>query len=323
MDPREAIYEELTSDKVPGGKKIAGDSFMICCPFHDDSTPSCGINLAQDTNLPLGTFNCFGCGARGNWNRIAEKLGLKIFKDWELGFKDANIRKRDKRADPTFKSREEQIKQLIRTQESIEWPVSLAWRGYRGPLIKKLDAIYYNDWLTKQMMLFFPVTVMGKLRGGVRAYMEKQVSGSNYLTTKGSWVKRYGLLGYEYTKKIVRANNYDALVLVEGPRDVLRLLDNGIPALATLGALTVSEQKIINLLSISSKLKTLYVMPDNDKGGSILYSKIKQEAGELIKVKRLKLPRPTKNGKLIKIDPDSCDQDIINEVKFLLDNHKT
>lgn len=32
----------------------------ICCPFHEDANPSCGINLEKKV------FNCFSCGAKGN-----------------------------------------------------------------------------------------------------------------------------------------------------------------------------------------------------------------------------------------------------------------
>ncbi len=37
-----------------------GKDFALCCPFHDDKTPSCVIT--PKTNL----FNCFGCGAGGS-----------------------------------------------------------------------------------------------------------------------------------------------------------------------------------------------------------------------------------------------------------------
>ncbi len=46
------------------GKKIKiikkGNDHWCCCPFHDEKTPSCKIN--DD----LGSFYCFGCGAKGD-----------------------------------------------------------------------------------------------------------------------------------------------------------------------------------------------------------------------------------------------------------------
>jgi len=37
-----------------------GKDFWCCCPFHEEKTPSCKIN--ED----LGSFYCFGCGAKGD-----------------------------------------------------------------------------------------------------------------------------------------------------------------------------------------------------------------------------------------------------------------
>src|ERR671916_834194 len=37
-----------------------GVSRAILCPFHDDKTPSCKVNLGRKI------FHCFGCGAHGN-----------------------------------------------------------------------------------------------------------------------------------------------------------------------------------------------------------------------------------------------------------------
>jgi len=43
-------------DVRPNGQ----DQVKICCPFHDDHKPSCGLNLTK------GVFNCFSCQAKGN-----------------------------------------------------------------------------------------------------------------------------------------------------------------------------------------------------------------------------------------------------------------
>ena len=53
-------------------KKFKGsnDSYMACCPFHDDKTPSLSIKLSD------GLSNCFGSCNRGyNAYQIAEQLG--------------------------------------------------------------------------------------------------------------------------------------------------------------------------------------------------------------------------------------------------------
>ena len=37
-----------------------GKDYWCCCPFHEEKTPSCKINNE------LGSFYCFGCGAKGD-----------------------------------------------------------------------------------------------------------------------------------------------------------------------------------------------------------------------------------------------------------------
>jgi 5S rRNA maturation endonuclease (ribonuclease M5) len=322
MDAREVIFTELS--KVPGEKKVTGDAFMICCPFHGDTAPSCGVNLTTDTNIPLGFHHCFGCGAKGGWNKLAAKLGLQQLKDWELGFKGngTNRANKKKRGITLFQDADTTLRDAIYTNEAIPWPDSVKWRGYNGSLLHKLGALYYNDTMTKQMMTFFPIHINGTYRGGVRAYLEKQVSGNTYMTTKGSWVSNYGLLGYEYIKRIVRKYQYNAVVLVEGPRDALRLIDNNIPALSVLGVGTISERKMLKVLALTSKLDTIYVMPDNDKAGSTMFSSVKHHIRGLAHVKHLRLPKPMKEGKLVKLDPDNCDQDIIDEIRLMMREHR-
>ena len=72
--------------KVPIIKK--GKDYWCCCPFHEEKTPSCKIN--DD----IGSYYCFGCGAKGdiftlytdlyNYNfqdavrELSKKLGIEI-----------------------------------------------------------------------------------------------------------------------------------------------------------------------------------------------------------------------------------------------------
>lgn len=320
-DARQIIFEEIVN-KVGGSKKLAGDTYMICCPYHNDRSPSGGINLAVESNIPLGYYHCFGCGAKRRWNELAETLGLHTFKDWELSFKgNGGSKSSRKTKQVTYETHRQELKRALNTQESIDWPVYMTWRGYQGKLIRKLGGVFYNDPMTDEIMLFFPVYLNTKYKGGVRAYLEKQVNGLSYLTTKGEWVRDYGLLGYEYVKRIVRKYQYGSVVLVEGPRDMLRLIDNKIPALAILGSENFSEKKLLRILALSSTLHTIYVMPDNDKAGTKMYKNVKAAAKGMVQVKRLRLPTERDmEGNLIKMDPDDAPIGLIKQVKKLIDS---
>ena len=51
-----------------------GKDYAVCCPFHDDKTPSCIIS--PQSNL----FNCFGCGTGGSvidWVMKTQGVGFK------------------------------------------------------------------------------------------------------------------------------------------------------------------------------------------------------------------------------------------------------
>lgn len=54
------IFREIIGQLFPKSTITGTDQVLVCCPFHDDSTPSLSVNIAS------GVFNCFACGAKGN-----------------------------------------------------------------------------------------------------------------------------------------------------------------------------------------------------------------------------------------------------------------
>lgn len=72
FSPQASLYDDvgavLTLSKVvvdsigeeESRMRGSGDSFMVCCPFHEDRTPSMSISDSK------GLFKCFGCGVAGN-----------------------------------------------------------------------------------------------------------------------------------------------------------------------------------------------------------------------------------------------------------------
>lgn len=43
-----------------------GAQIRMCCPFHEDSTPSLSVTLEETDKAMANTFHCFGCGAKGS-----------------------------------------------------------------------------------------------------------------------------------------------------------------------------------------------------------------------------------------------------------------
>lgn len=326
IDDLTHVTEQL--DIYGGKSKPMGGSIHVQCPFHDENTPSCSVNLSREADVPIGVFYCFGCGEKGSWNKFAEKTGLQTVKKWQAFESDASgqaARFRNK-AIEMMGQNNLSIQRLFDEigNAVIPWPKERKWRSYSGKLIHRVDGYCFNDSRRNsedggELMLVLPVYTNGRYRGGVRAFFEKQSNGLSYLTTKGDWVKSYGLLGYDYMQK-KKLYGAKAVVLVEGPRDWLRLVKNKIPSMAVLGANMFDDKKMQLLIALG--IRQLYVLPDNDRAGkgmAMLIKKFSEAAG--LPCEYLKLPKPVdKAGKLIKIDPDNADQKIIDKVKELVFN---
>ncbi len=64
-----------------------------------------------------------------------------------------------------------------------------------------------------------------------------------YMNAKGLWSLNKGLFPFDYSVKVMLEKNVSTVVLVEGPRDALRLLKAGIPAMSILGTHSWSDSK--------------------------------------------------------------------------------
>lgn len=331
------VVDDLTHvqneiEKFGGRTKFMGSNIHVQCPFHDENSPSCSINLSRESDVPIGAFYCFGCGVFGGWNKFALKAGLTEVKKWQAFESDASgqIARFYKKAIEMLGQNNMSIQRLFDEVGNavIPWPKDRPWRSYSGKLIHRVGGYCYNDkdrgerdgnQRDGELMLVLPVYTNGRYRGGVRAFFEKQKNGLSYLTTTGDWVKSYGLLGYDYMKK---RDLYDAraVVLVEGPRDWLRLVKNKIPSMAILGANMFDDKKMQLLVALG--VRKIFVLPDNDSAGARMAAGIKgyaEKAG--VPCEYLKLPRPKdEDGKTIKIDPDNAPQKIIDQVKKMVFN---
>lgn len=285
-------------------------SIWICCPFHSERTPSCKVTIGDSEFLP-GTFYCFGCGESGGWNKLAVCLGYRPVKlNSVKALLQASVRLIDTRKKQKMLSdRPESVSDLLEYlgyREYLEWPdddsqpIYDSWRGVKGSLLHKIGAhlIMEND----ETRAFLPVQVNGRTVGGIRTSLSKKL----YLTTEGEWVKERGLFPFDYTKRLIdRYWSKPFVVLVEGPRDALRLLSLGVPALAILGAKNWSSKKTIQLSSLNLDLMDVYTMFDPDRAGKAASKQVKGYLGDLFLTKNVKLPPVIEDekGDLIKCDP--------------------
>jgi DNA primase len=157
-----------------------------------------------------------------------------------------------------------------------------------------------------------PVSVNKKIVGYVKAALEKRKGQLPYVSSKGTWIKDKGLFPFDYIGKKARLKGY--VVLVEGPRDALRLIMEGIPALCVFGVQNFGKKKANTAASLGVQC---YIMADNDPAGEVLVAKAKAAFKEIeFKLKTITLPKKKdKFGKLIKLDPQNVGQDFIDTLK--------
>lgn len=320
IDNSAIIREQL--NRFGGQQKTAGEYRMVMCPFHGDGDPSCGVYLRRDhPTKTLGFFNCLGCGEHGRWNKFAEKTGLDKIKEWNS--KEVSVEYRSEANDDALLGdvglTMRAVQKHMNCPEAQPWPEYMDWRGVSGKLIAAVGGKAINDERTDGIAVLFPIKIGKRIRGAVKAmYDKKTPKALGYITMPGEWVKQFGLFPFAYTAKLISDNGFRFVILVEGPRDALRLLKMGLPAMAVLGANTISKTKMLYMSSLN--VDQVYVMPDNDNGGAALWRNIKHQLPD---ARRIKLPREKdENGKVIKMDPFSAPAPILKEIRMLMrDRH--
>jgi hypothetical protein len=262
------------------------DSTFVCCPFHAEKTPSFRIFHGDVTKFP-GYGKCYGCGERAKWDDLAPKLGLTPFRA---------PKPKDEYARPIkFALGDEGESDDSSGELRLLGPLpkGKAWRGFSTKFLSTLDAqlcnMYYAESnYTTENFIYFPVMVRRKLRGYIRARLRKKKDKPSYLNSPGKWSLNYGLFPLDTAIELMRRTTRNILVLAEGPRDALRLISLGIPAVAILGthSWSVTKTKMLEL----SGVDTVVLMFDGDAAGRKATALVSKEVGIHLNVKKFLLP---------------------------------
>lgn len=314
---RQHIVDEVNS---LSNRKMFLLKALVICPFHNDKNPSGTVSLDDsESRVPLGWFRCWSCGTSVRWNDFAEQTGLRKLK----------IR----RESPDDYAKPDRFKDVLIGQdvedETIGWEDDYdnlrfkkwgdltEWRSVKLKVLKQVGARLVYHKVREKKFLFIPVNVEGKLRGYVLAKLEKPTSfvidgetitPPSYLNAPGKWSNEFGLIYLDTALEMARENGIESLVLCEGPRDAMRLLRYGIPAVSVLGALNWSEAKRMTLER--SGIDNLILFMDGDDAG--------RKAAKGI-YKDIKMHFNTKIIKTWKIepgaDPFSCSKALLRRVR--------
>ena len=315
-DAQRKILSEI--DRIQGPKKHTNSNVLIRCPFHGDNSPSCGIYVVPGGKVPFGYFSCFGCGAKGPWNRLAEKLGLE------------KVTSAEERVSETSSHDLERKRRSMLGQATVELPLGVPfdegyWRNIPGDLIREVGAIISMDKREKIAALFIPIYVKKSLLTIIKARLKPRKGSASYIVMSEEGVKDKGLFPFDKVESMLMSKEYSYLTIVEGPRDALYLISQGIPALAILGTQMYSLMKRSLILELCNKYDVLpLVMMDGDRlkngvrAGQIAQKKIVEDLEEFIEVSQIKLWAHAKRLGLDELDPATLPRSMIRRIKEMV-----
>ena len=258
----ELIQEELRS--LTCRKFLSGNDFRVQCPFHEgDKNPSLGVNLSMTAKVPLGFYHCFGCGAKGPWNRLAKQFGLR-----ELA-SDVKETETNGYASVFPDIEKRLLGHPIEIMPNTGTPFhGKSWRGVSGRMVRRAQGILAVDWGENVLFLWLPVVCKGKTVMALKARMKKKRGKPSYLFHDPGKVERKPWYGYDLASDMLKKGDKRSVFLVEGARDALKLMDAGIPALALLGSRQWNKRKLSQLLSLRAEYNAKpVVMMDADSAG--------------------------------------------------------
>lgn len=271
-DAHAIIVAELgryMGEKLTNKKRVA-----IPCPFHNETQPSLYINLdANNRKAPIGGYYCFGCrastGKNGGWNGLAKLLGLATIEGDSAQV--TNYVRRDSPAIEEQYDPEEgwNIDELLEQWNCgfyAPWPADQNWRGVPGWLVRKIGGWLSLDEKYDNQVCILPQWNGDILTGAIKARCKVfKKTRMKYLSAPGEWVKTHALFPYHTVEAMLAQRQDRSIFLVEGPRDAIRLIGCGIPALALLGTNNWGEEKRDLLMTLDPD--RVFLAFDNDGAG--------------------------------------------------------
>lgn len=265
------IYTTEQIRKVLHGSGISIESevdsdFIIFCPFHNNHRTPAG-----EISKERGTFFCFSCQTSKSMIEFVMFVTQKSYFE-TLRFIDASateidiVRLIDKtlHVEPEYKPYDElQVRRLH--MQAMESPRAL--RYFEGRQISKDSMIkFLLGYSENQDMVIVP---MHNPDGSVLlGFVARSVEGKEFKNTPG-------LPKSKILFNLHRVRTHDTVYVVESSFDAIRLDQNGIPAVATLGANVSKTQTDL----LTKYFNNAIVVGDNDDAGKGMQNKILERLG--------------------------------------------
>jgi len=247
------------------------------CPFHKNhGSPTLWINFGTAEDLPFGAFKCFSCGQSGLWSKLERKITGQNSIGTTSVYDEAEML-------PSI--------QLHKTKDIYRPPPILfdledgfVWEhpdgDFSGEFLSGLGSkLAMRTWVERsvrqqfsELRLWLPVFDGEMLEGDIMAALERPAEDAEEFIKKGfkKYINSASLEAKDTLwpmREVVRRFGTSYVVLVEGPADALRLILNGVPALACLGTGTWSKSKAERVYYVFDKIITCF---DGDDAGRTL-----------------------------------------------------
>lgn len=244
--------------------------YLVCCPFHSDSSPSCGVWADS------GYYKCWGCGAEGPFYEfLAEVGGMTEFEAKK------KLRGQDKVSD-LFRT----IDRVLEEKEFILEFYSIPAFAKVFPKLKSDETGYQyviGRGISPEIISRFSLrwgTTLGAYRhrviipirmpdGKLLAYAGRAVYKDMVPKTKKSRSPHRTLYGLYELLKGSGLNYFDSVVVVEGEFDAMYLQQFGIPAVSNMGTAPLNAHKVFLLRKYAKKVVLAY--DADDAGESAMF----------------------------------------------------
>ena len=250
---------------------------MICCPFHDDSNPSLGVETRR------GIFHCFSCGESGTIYKLLAKLdGVSVDEIRELYQEEWKAQRvieeiEDQLFEQAFEDPSDSLPYLSRRYKEESFNKAFP------PLGTSDEGMSYMRMrgLTEETIEIFDLRwgLAGKYAGRViipvcddvgklLSYTGRAIDPNAQPKTRKPKGNKalYTLFGMyqQWLVNDIKRKWETPLILVEGEIDAMYLYQLGFPAVATMGtsALTVPQVDLI----VDHATKVLLLFDGDDAG---------------------------------------------------------
>ena len=256
---------------------LRGKEFTIKCPVHEDTNPSC------DINIETGFWSCWSCPASGD----LVELGHVVLKRPRT-----TIRNSLKIKDPNAKL--QAVRRRLQARRAAERPPEPDHRTWKpsippggsyspGPLDVLHNRGFTPETLERWGVRYVNRTVLQKDQGtgefaiehcfALPAIQDGEVKLWTYGKTEKShkWGQKYlntpGVQKQKYWYGWDLIEDYDEVAICEGQLDAMWCDQWGIPALANLGSSLKNEEANFIKIEKLAKFKKVVLFMDRDAAG--------------------------------------------------------